>query len=286
MLIKKLCIIGVGLIGGSLARALKAVGKCEHVVGCGRNTENLDNAIALGVIDSYYTDIQRAAEGADVIVIATPLGTMATVFAQITEVLDEQALITDVGSTKASVVRDAKAHLAQHLPRFVPGHPIAGSEQNGVTASFAELFQNRRVILTPLSETQTEAHQRITQMWQTTGAEVVDMDVAHHDEVLAATSHLPHVLAYTLVDTLARMEDRREIFRFAAGGFRDFTRIASSHPRMWHDICLANQQALVRMLEVFADDLQQVTEMIRRADSEQLEKLFTHAKQKRDGFSG
>lgn len=286
MLINKLCIIGVGLIGGSLARALKAAGECGQVVGCGRNTANLAQAVELGVIDGYDTDMRKAAEGADVVVVATPLGAMAKAFAQIAEVLDEAALITDVGSTKASVVADAKAHLGKHLPRFVPGHPIAGSEQNGVTASFAELFQERRVILTPLPETQQTAHERIRNMWEITGAEVVDMEVVHHDEVLAATSHLPHVLAYSLVDTLAQMEDRREIFRYAAGGFRDFTRIASSHPRMWHDICLANQPALVHMLEVFAEDLQKVTEMIRRADSEQLEALFTRAKQKRDEFSG
>ncbi len=286
MMIKKLCIIGVGLIGGSLARALKVAGECAHVVGCGRHTENLHTAVELGVIDSYHTDVRQAAAGADMVVVATPLGAMAKAFAQMAEVLDSDAVITDVGSTKASVVADARAHLGVHVPRFVPGHPIAGSEQNGVTASFAELFQDRRVILTPLRETQAEAHQRVKQMWQITGAEVVDMEIAHHDEVLAATSHLPHVLAYTLVDTLARMEDRREIFRYAAGGFRDFTRIASSHPRMWHDICLANQQALINLLELFATDLQQVTDMIRRADSAQLEDLFTRAKQKRDEFSG
>ncbi len=286
MLINKLCIIGVGLIGGSLARALKAAGECAEVVGCGRNAENLQKAVELGVIDSYYSDMRSAAEGADVVVVATPLGAMAEAFAQIAPVLREDALITDVGSTKASVVADARAHLGAHFPRFVPGHPIAGSEQNGVTASFAELFQNRRVILTPLPQTDANAHQRIKRMWEITGAEVVDMNVAHHDEVLAATSHLPHVLAYTLVDSLARMEDRREIFRFAAGGFRDFTRIASSHPRMWHDICLANQTALVHMLEIFAHDLQKVTDMIRCADSKALEELFTRAKQKRDEFSG
>ncbi len=286
MLINKLCIIGVGLIGGSLARALKAAGECAHVVGCGRNIEHLKTAQKLGVIDSYHTDMSCAAKDADVIVLATPLGVMADAFQRIYPVLIENTLITDVGSTKASVAAQARAHLGEHLPRFVPGHPIAGSEQNGVTASFAELFQNRRVILTPLPETDDQAHQLIQKMWNITGAEVVEMEVMHHDEVLAATSHLPHVLAYTLVDTLAQMEDRREIFRFAAGGFRDFTRIASSHPRMWHDICLANQDALVQVLDIFARDLQQVSDMIRHADSQSLEDLFTRAKQKRDEFSG
>ncbi len=286
MLIQRLSIIGVGLIGGSLARALKRVGACGEVVGCGRNTANLQHAVELGVIDRYDTNPASAVKNADMVVVAVPLGTMASMFATIREALFPQAIITDVGSAKATVVADARQHLGEHLPRFVPGHPIAGTEKSGVAASFAELFENRRVILTPLPETDSQAHAKVTTMWKTTGAEVVDMSVEHHDKVLAATSHLPHVLAYSLVDTLANMETRTEIFRFAAGGFRDFTRIASSDPRMWHDICLANRDAILQVLGEFSTDLAQLAEAIQQGDSQRIENIFTRAKTARDQFNG
>ena len=286
MLIQRLTIIGVGLIGGSLARALRRKEACGEIVGCGRNTTNLQQAIDLGVIDRYETQPANAVKDADMVVVAVPLGTMAPMFAAICEALSPQAIITDVGSSKASVVTVAKQHLSQHWPRFVPGHPIAGTEKSGVIASFAELFENHRVILTPLAETDSQALTKVTTMWTQTGAEVVNMSVEHHDEVLAATSHLPHVLAYSLVNTLAKMETRTEIFRFAAGGFRDFTRIASSDPRMWHDICLANRDALLKVLENFNTDLSQLVEAIRQGDSQQIESIFGHAKATRDKFCG
>jgi prephenate dehydrogenase len=286
MLIQRLSIIGVGLIGGSLARALKRVGACGEVVGCGRNIANLQHAIELGVIDRYDTNPASAVKDADMVVVAVPLGTMASMFAAIREALSPQAIITDVGSAKATVVVDARQYLGEHLPRFVPGHPIAGTEKSGVAASFAELFENRRVILTPLAETDSQAHAKVTMMWKTAGAEVVDMSVAHHDKVLAATSHLPHVLAYSLVETLASLETRTEIFRFAAGGFRDFTRIASSDPRMWHDICLANSDAILQVLGEFNSHLAQLAEAIQQGDSQRIENIFTCAKTARDQFDG
>jgi len=282
MIIQRLTIIGVGLIGGSLARALKRAGACGEVVGCGRNTSHLQQAIDLGVIDRYDTHPANAVKNADIVVLAVPLGTMAPMFAAIRDALSPQTIITDAGSAKATVVADARQHLGQHFPRFVPGHPIAGTEKSGVAASFAELFENRRVILTPLEETDSQAVSLVTQMWEKTGANVVNMSVEHHDEVLAATSHLPHLLAYSLVDTLATMHDRTEIFKFAAGGFRDFTRIASSDPRMWHDICLANRDALLKVLALFNDNLAQLAKAISKGDSQTIEDIFTRAKTARD----
>ncbi|EIJ42666.1 prephenate dehydrogenase [Beggiatoa alba B18LD] len=286
MFIQRLAILGVGLIGGSLARALKRAQVCAEVIGCGRQLDNLQEALRLGVIDHYTTDIAEAVRDADVVVVAVPLGQMASVFSSIRPALAPHAIITDVGSAKASVVEEAYQHLGEHLGRFVPAHPIAGTEKSGVAASFASLFENRRVILTPLAETDPQATALVTQLWQHTGAEVVNMSVEHHDEVLAATSHLPHVLAYSLVDTLAQMEDRREIFRFAAGGFRDFTRIASSDPKMWHDICLANRSAILHVLAQFNADLAELADAIEHGDSAHILSIFSRAKMARDKFSG
>jgi prephenate dehydrogenase len=284
VLISRLCIIGVGLIGGSLARALRNANAVTEIVGCGRDPDHLQKAQALGVIDRYVTDPAEAVAGADMVVLAVPLGAMQTVMERIAPALDPACLLTDVGSAKGSVVSAAKQVFKDVPPTLIPGHPIAGTEKSGVEASFAELFQNRRVILTPTENSATEALQKVRAMWEICGAKVVEMGVAHHDEILAATSHLPHMLAYALVDTLARMDDSREIFDFAAGGFRDFTRIASSDPEMWHDICLANHDALVKVLEAFSDDLRLLADAVRRADSEYLKDTFTRAKQARDAF--
>lgn len=286
MLIQRLAIIGVGLIGGSLARALKRVKAVGEVIGCGRNINNLQQAVELGVIDRYETNPAQAVTEADMIVVAVPLGTIASMFAAIRDNLSAQAIITDVGSAKATVVADARQHLGDYLPRFVPGHPIAGTEKSGVAASFAELFEQHRVILTPLLETDPQAVATVSNMWTQTGAEVIAMSVTHHDEVLAATSHLPHILAYSLVDTLAKMAERTEIFRFAAGGFRDFTRIASSDPQMWHDICLANQQAILQILDSFQTDLAQLVAAIQQQDSQYIATVFSRAKAARDKFCG
>ena len=283
-LIQRLCIIGVGLIGGSLARALREAGEVGEVIGCGRGEANLQAAVRLGVVDRYETDPAHAVAGADVVVVAVPLGAMAAVLRSIVPHLAPEAVVTDVGSAKGSVVEDVARVYGGIPPRFVPGHPIAGTENSGVEASFATLFQRRRVILTPLAETAATAHHLIQQMWELTGAEVVDMGVHHHDAVLAATSHLPHLLAYTLVDTLARLDDRAEIFRYAAGGFRDFTRIASSDPTMWRDICVANREQLLEMIALFNADLAQLAEAIRHDDHAAILATFQRAKRARDNL--
>lgn len=283
-LIRRLCIIGVGLIGGSLARALRAADEVGEVVGGGRGENNLRAAVRLGVIDRYHTDLTQAVAGADVVMVAVPLGAMETVLRVIVPHLAFEAVLTDAGSAKGSVVADVERVYGYIPPHFVPGHPIAGTEKSGVEASFATLFQRRRVILTPLAETSAAAHQLIRRMWERTGAEVVDMGVRHHDAVLAATSHLPHMLAYTLVDTLARLDDRAEIFRYAAGGFRDFTRIASSDPQMWHDICIANREQLLEMIALFNADLERLAEAIRADNRTAILSTFQRAKRARDNL--
>ena len=285
MLIDHLSIVGVGLIGGSLARALRKAKLVNRVTGCNRNEETLKKAIELDVIDDYSLDIKEAVSGADVVVIGTPLSTTEKLLPQIVASLKEGAVITDVGSAKGSVVDVARVVMGELISQFVPGHPIAGTEQSGVEASFAELFINHRVILTPLEETNTQALKLITDMWQAVGADVIDLDVEHHDAVLAATSHLPHMLAYALVDCLAGMQEREEIFKYAAGGFADFTRIASSSPEMWHDICFSNRNALLNTLDKFTDHINQIKKAIENSDSEQLLKIFKRAKQARDKFT-
>jgi prephenate dehydrogenase len=283
-MIRRLAILGVGLIGGSLARALRGARAVEEVVGCGRSLANLERAVELGVIDRFSREPGAAVEGADLVFVSVPLGAMRGIFAAIRDSLDPNAILTDGGSVKGSVVADARAVFGQVPPRLVPGHPIAGTERSGVDASFPELYRNRRVILTPLPETEPEAVERVDRMWRICGAQVSRMSVAHHDEILAATSHLPHMLAFGLVDSLARMDETEEIFRYAAGGFRDFTRIASSSPVMWRDICIANREAVSAMLGRFSVELTDLAESIRRGDGEQLLGIFERAKAARDRY--
>ena len=284
-MIGRLCIVGTGLIGGSLARDLKRLGEVGEVVGSSRSAANLQRAVDLGVIDRFDVDPAAAVAGADMVVVAVPLGAVQGVFARIRDVVDDDAVITDVGSAKGSVVAAARATLGTRLPWFVAAHPIAGTEHFGVDASVEYLFDRRRVILTPIEETGAQARERVTAMWKIVGADVVEMDVAHHDEVLAATSHLPHMLAFTLMDVLGRMDERAEIFRFSSGGLRDFTRVASSDPQMWHDICLSNADALVTAIERFGSELDQLTDAIRRGDGEFVRSIFTRAKSIRDRYS-
>ena len=283
-MIERLCVIGVGLIGGSLARALREADACREVVGAGRNPANLQTAIDLGVIDRYETDLARAVAGADMVLVSVPLGAMPAVFNAIRGYLSPHAVLTDAGSAKGGVIEAARQAFDGVPAFFVPGHPIAGTEQSGVEASFAGLYKDRRVILTPLPETDVQATARVRDMWEVAGAEVVEMDPVHHDAVLAATSHLPHVLAYTLVESLTRLGDSGEVFEYAAGGFRDFTRIASSDPVMWRDICLANGDAIQLMIEHFVADLQELTEAIQNRDGQQLLDLFTSARDARDRY--
>ena len=284
-MIRRLCIVGTGLIGGSLARDLRRLGEVGEVVGSSRHVANLERAVDLGVIDRFDLDVARAVAGADMVVVAVPLGAMPAVFERIRDAIDDDTVITDVGSAKGSVVAAARAGLGPRLSRFVPAHPIAGTEHSGVEASVEHLFERRRVIVTPAAETDAIALGRVSEMWETVGAEVIEMDATHHDEILAATSHLPHLLAYTLVDMLGCMKERAEIFHFTAGGLRDFARIASSDPQMWHDICFANRDALVEVLERFSSELGRLTDAVRHRDGELVRSVFTRAKSIRDEYS-
>lgn len=283
-MIKQLTIIGVGLIGGSLARALKREAAVDEIVGTGRDEAHLQRALALGVIDRVEMDMAAAVRGADMVVLAAPVGATQAILSVIAPSLSSDTILTDVGSTKASVVEAARAVFGELPPNFVPGHPIAGTEKSGVEASFAGLYEGRRVILTPTEKSDPAAVVAVREMWQQVGASVVETSVTHHDEVLAATSHLPHLLAFSLVDTLATMDAKQEIFEYAAGGFRDFTRIASSDPEMWHDICVHNEPALLKMLERFSTDLDKLRKAIAENDSDYLLQVFTRAKNARDQF--
>lgn len=284
-MIQRLVIFGVGLIGGSLALALRQAGQVVEVVGCSRNAANLEEAQRLGVIDRWTTDPVEACEGADVGVLAVPLGSMQGLAETLSGHWPEQALLTDVGSSKQAVIESIRSGFG-HLPRnFVAGHPIAGTEKSGVSAAFADLFRERLVILTPADETSPMATDRIAQMWRDAGARIEFMTPAHHDHVLAATSHLPHVLAFALVESLARLSESDEIFHYAAGGFRDFTRIASSDPVVWRDICIANREALLEVMERFQRDLDTLRAQIAESDAAALESRFAFAKKARDRFS-
>lgn len=285
-MIDRLAIIGVGLIGSSLALALKQAGAVRQVIGYGRNLENLEKGIELGVIDSLATTVADCVRGADVIVVAVPLGAMRQVFAELKASSGRDTVITDVGSAKGSVVAAAREELGDLWSRFVPGHPIAGTEKSGVEAGFASLYQGRRVILTPLEQTDADAVEVIDDMWQHCGAIMEYLSVEHHDKVLAATSHLPHMLAYALVHHLSNLNDHEEIFRYAAGGFRDFSRIASSDPVMWRDVCLANGDALVTLIDQYQQELERIASAIRDGDADELLKLFGRAKSERDSLIG
>ncbi len=276
-------IIGVGLIGGSLARALRRAGVVGEIVGHGRDPDHLVRAVDLGVIDRGETRLEDAVEGSDLIVLAVPLGAMAGLLRVLGPLVGPDAVVTDVGSAKASVVAEARRLLGRHLSRFVPAHPIAGTEQSGVEASRDDLFVDHDCILTPLAETDPEAVARVVAVWRAAGARTVEMSVEHHDRLLAATSHLPHLLAFSLVAYLA---DRHgdEAFEFAAGGLRDLTRIASSDARMWTDICLANGAAIRESLAGYRAVLDRVDRLVAESDEAGLMRTFSEAKSARDRF--
>ena len=283
-MIQKLAIIGVGLIGGSLARALREAGHVGEVVGFGRSLGNLQTATDLGVIDRAEVSVAKTVQGADMIVVAVPVGSMADIFSQLATSITDSAVVTDVGSVKGSVVAMARSALGARCSVFVPGHPIAGTEHSGVSASQADLFRRHRIILTPEDDTDAAAVARVRAMWQATGGDVISMPVAEHDEILAVCSHLPHVLAYALVDLLVRRDDHKTTFDLAAGGFRDFTRIASSDPNMWHDICLANRDALIEALKDYQRNLDDLLSAIDKRDGQWLMDTFTRAKRARDSY--
>lgn len=284
--INKTLVIGLGLIGGSLAKVLRANRQCGQVIGYDRDDAEVKIGIETGVIDVAAESLADAASQADLIILAVPVKAMEKVLVDIAPFIAEDTLITDVGSTKGNVVAAANRVFTKMPVGFVPGHPIAGSEKSGVKAADETLFINHKVILTPLAESSSKAVTLLTQMWESTGAEVLVMDVDKHDEVLAATSHLPHMLAFSLVDTLAQEQDNNtDIFRYAAGGFRDFTRIAGSDPTMWHDICLANKHALLAQLDRYTVGLAKLRAAIECGDSESMLGTFTRARAAREHFS-
>ncbi len=282
MLIERLALIGVGLIGGSLAAALREHGAVRQVVGCARRSETLQAAQYLGLIDEGQTDPIAAVAGADMVLIAVPMGAYRELFARLKDHWPAQAVVTDAGSTKGSALSDARAVLGAPPANFVPGHPIAGTERSGPAAARADLFRHRRVILTPAPETDPAAVAAVTRMWEQVGASVTAMEARHHDEVLALTSHLPHVVAYQLIDTLAALDVKREVFAYAAGGLKDLTRIASSNPKMWRDIMAANADAIVDALSAYIDNLGQVRDALRAGDMDTVGAGFERAKQARD----
>jgi prephenate dehydrogenase len=284
-MINKLCIIGVGLIGGSLARALRAGGHVREIVGYSRRLANLQLAADLSVIDYAEVSLAAAVRGAEVVVLAVPVGAMTDILAELAQ-HSFDGIVTDVGSTKGNVVAAARATLGKRFPLFVPGHPLAGTEQSGVEASQADLFRGRRVILTPLPETSANALARVRALWKAAGAEVVEMTVEEHDRLLAASSHLPHMLAYMLVDMLVRRDDHRAVFAASAGGFRDMTRIAASDPVMWRDVCLANREALLAVLGQYREELGALIGAIERGDGKWLEDTFTRARRARETLNG
>lgn len=282
----KICIIGVGLIGGSVALAARKKNLCSHIVGFGRpkSKDNLIYAQTQGIIDSYYFDMEAAVLDADCIIIATPVGTMETVFTTLKNGWSDTAVYTDVGSTKTSVVEAAEKVFGFIPANFVPAHPIAGAEQSGAQAAISDLFLDKRLIITPTNETSPESLGLVQDFWQELGASVSVMDIRHHDSILAATSHLPHILAFALVDLLARKDEQDEIFKYAAGGFKDFTRIASSDPGMWLDICLANKNEIVQLIRQLQSEMEDIALMLEKNDDQQLFDIFSNAKNARQLF--
>lgn len=282
-------ILGLGLIGGSLARALRGSGFSERFIAYGHREPSLRRGVELGVIDDFSLDLDEVIAQADIIVVCTPTLVASRMLEEILPRLAGRAdapVVTDVASVKGNLLATAQRITGGSMPpRLVLGHPIAGSERSGVDASDAQLFVDHRVILTPVQGNDAEAVELIRAMWDSTGAEVVDMTVAQHDAVLAATSHLPHVLAYALVDALAQSDASDEIFRFAAGGFRDFTRIASSDPVMWRDIAIANKAALLGAMDTFSEHLARMRQAVEAGDADQLHETFTRAKEARDAFA-
>jgi prephenate dehydrogenase len=282
----RLCIIGVGLIGGSIARAARLHGLARSIVGFGReqDSKNLETAKRLQVIDEYFFDIETALQGSDGVVIATPVGAIENVLVLLKPYWSKESVYTDVGSTKGNVIAAAERVFGMVPENLVPAHPIAGAEHSGVEASVDDLFLNKRLILTPLDHTEASALKIVTVFWERMGALVSVMDAGHHDAILAATSHLPHILAFALVDMLGRKDEQTEIFKYAAGGFRDFTRIASSDPTMWLDICSANKNQLIPLIQQLKDELDKIERLLGSDDFPQLFETFTYARNARQRF--
>jgi prephenate dehydrogenase len=284
LFIPRLAVVGVGLIGGSLSLALKAAGAVGEVVGIGRGRTNLEKALELGVVDRISQEAAEGVRGADVVFLATPVLTLGPVAAEVLPAMKQGAILTDGGSVKEAVVRQIEPLLPEGV-HFVPGHPIAGTEKSGAEAAFATLYRGRRCILTPTERTDPTALDLVRRMWATAGSEVVLMEVEKHDRVLAAISHLPHMVAYALVNAVGAYDRYEEnILEYSAGGFRDFTRIASSDPTMWRDIALTNREALLEMMEQFETFFAELKEDVRRGDAGRLFEFFLRSKQSRDAI--
>lgn len=276
----RVALIGVGLIGSSIARLIRRDNIADHISVCARSKESQLKAEELGIADSVTSDPGIAAKNADLVFICTPLQAYKEVAKSIAPVLGEQTIVTDVGSVKTSVIKEVTSIFSKNV-RFVPGHPVAGTEHSGPESGFAELFEGRWCILTPSSDSDMAAVEVVMQFWKNAGSQVELMDAEHHDLVLAITSHLPHLIAYNIVGTAEDLEavTESEVIKYSAGGFRDFTRIAASDPIMWRDIFLANREAVLEMLSRFNEDLARLQRAIRWGDAETLEQLFTRTRQ-------
>ena len=286
---KKLVIFGVGLIGGSVALALKKAGSDTHIVGVGRSTESLDKALKLGVIDekvdALEANIHAALSDTDLVLIAAPVAQTGAILHSIKPHLDKDTVITDAGSTKGDVLAAAQGILGAQFSQFVGAHPIAGAEKSGVSAAKADLFIGKNVVLTPAAETNIHALRRASELWQACGAKVSEMTAETHDSIFAAVSHLPHLLAFALVDDIAKRRNAAQLFGFAASGFRDFTRIAGSSPEMWRDISLANKTALLSEINAFENELSQLKQLLANEDGVGLRALFEHASKARNDWA-
>lgn len=282
---KRIAIIGIGLIGSSLARAVRKYGLAEHIAVATRSAETLEKARALSLGDSYTTDAAKAVVDADMVVLCVPLGAMGATGKTIAGSLKAGTIVSDAGSSKASVIHDLSAVLPGDV-HLVPAHPVAGTEFSGPEAGYASLFEHHWCVLTPEPDTDKQAVAKVRALWEACGMRVEEMDASHHDRVLAITSHLPQLIAYTIVGTATDMEDdsKREIMKYSAGGFRDFTRIAASDPVMWRDVCLNNKDAILDILGRFSEDISSLQRAIRRGEGDHLEKLFTRTREIRRGI--
>lgn len=276
----KICIVGVGLIGGSLAKAIIRSKQATHVIGFGRDALRLQAAKNNGVITDYTTDVKEALDGADMVIVATPVGSFESILKSIQRHVDASTIITDVGSTKSSVIKVVESVFGSLPRQFVPAHPIAGKEKSGFEASDVDLFVGRKVIITPTESSSVEAVEAVKNVWQAAGATVDMMSAASHDELLGMTSHLPHMLAFSIMNYLISQNPRASLY--AAGGFRDFSRIASGDPIMWRDICLNNKGAIVKHIKGYRDILNNLIDVIEDENTTKIETLFRDAKSTRD----
>lgn len=282
---KKVLIFGVGLIGASFARGLKAAHAVDEIVGFGRTPKSLKAAYDLGIIDEVGINPGNDVREADLIMVATPVGQMPEIFQRIAPYLTPQTIVTDAGSTKGDVVEAARAAFGDKIRQFVPGHPIAGAETSGAAAARADLYQGRKVVLTPLLENSVEDIETVKRAWALCGADVRILDAETHDRVFAAVSHLPHLLAYALVDEFAKRSNADQLFDYAAAGFRDFTRIAGSHPEMWRDISLANRTALLAELDRYSAALMRIRQALVNSEGDTLSAIYANARDKRQNWS-